>query len=158
VRIRHYFYAEHWKIGTIARELGVHPDTVSLAIHPYEYDQNAGYILLELDRADAGVVHRMRDHGHDPCVVLETSPGHLQAWIRVSASPLEPCMATAIARKLARDYRGDPASADWRRVGWQVSPIRSRHGAPCSATLPASRSYTLNPSWHPMPKLCWSPP
>jgi hypothetical protein len=27
-QIRRYFYAEHWKIGTIATELGVHPDAV----------------------------------------------------------------------------------------------------------------------------------
>src|SRR5262249_26264995 len=32
VEIRRYFYAEHWKIGTIARELGVHPDAVRRAI------------------------------------------------------------------------------------------------------------------------------
>ena len=31
-QIRRHFYAEHWKIGTIARELGVHPDTVRHAI------------------------------------------------------------------------------------------------------------------------------
>src|ERR1700752_2835600 len=31
-QIRRYFYAEHWKIGTIARELGVHPDAVRNAI------------------------------------------------------------------------------------------------------------------------------
>jgi hypothetical protein len=86
-------------------------------LHPYEYDQNSGYILLDLDRADNGVLHRMRENGHDPCVVLETSPGHLQAWIHVRASPLEPCIATAIARQLAREYHGDPASADWRHVG-----------------------------------------
>ena len=30
--IRHLFYAEHWKIGTIARELGLHPETVSAAV------------------------------------------------------------------------------------------------------------------------------
>src|SRR5713226_4031824 len=30
--IRRYFYAEHWKIGTIARELNVHPDAVRNAI------------------------------------------------------------------------------------------------------------------------------
>src|ERR1700730_13954222 len=30
--IRRYFYAEHWKIGTIASELGVHPDAVRNAI------------------------------------------------------------------------------------------------------------------------------
>jgi hypothetical protein len=32
VEIRRYFYAEHWKIGTIARELGIHPDAVRHAI------------------------------------------------------------------------------------------------------------------------------
>jgi hypothetical protein len=37
VQIRHYFYAEHWKIGTIARELGVYPDTVSLAIEAQRF-------------------------------------------------------------------------------------------------------------------------
>jgi hypothetical protein len=30
--IRRYFYAEHWKIGTIASELRVHPDAVRNAI------------------------------------------------------------------------------------------------------------------------------
>ena len=31
-RIRRLFYVEHWKIGTIARELGLHPETVSLVL------------------------------------------------------------------------------------------------------------------------------
>jgi hypothetical protein len=86
-------------------------------IHPDEWDQNAGYILVDLDHAANGVLQRMRDNGHDPCVVVETSPGHLQAWIRVSATPLEPGLATAIARNLACRYQGDPASADWRHLG-----------------------------------------
>ncbi|MDQ7008627.1 MAG: IS21 family transposase, partial [Acidobacteriota bacterium] len=30
--IRRLFFAEHWKVGTIAAELGVHPDTVRRAI------------------------------------------------------------------------------------------------------------------------------
>jgi len=86
-------------------------------IHPYNFDQNAGYILLDLDCPQARVLHRMRQHGHHPCLVLQTSPGRLQAWIHVSASSLEPFIATAIARQLARDYGGDPASADWSHVG-----------------------------------------
>jgi transposase len=32
--MRRLFFAEHWKIGTIAAELGVHRDTVELAIDP----------------------------------------------------------------------------------------------------------------------------
>ncbi|MGA3122112.1 MAG: transposase [Polyangiaceae bacterium] len=31
-RIRRLFFAEHWKVGTIATELGVHHDTVRHAI------------------------------------------------------------------------------------------------------------------------------
>jgi hypothetical protein len=31
-QIRHLFHAEHWKIGTIAAELGLHPDTVRGAL------------------------------------------------------------------------------------------------------------------------------
>jgi len=31
-RIRRLFFAEHWKVGTIAAELGVHHDTVERAI------------------------------------------------------------------------------------------------------------------------------
>ena len=31
-KIRRLYYAEHWKVGTIASELGVHEDTVKLAI------------------------------------------------------------------------------------------------------------------------------
>ena len=86
-------------------------------IHPDNFDQNAGYILLDLDSSDPGVLQRMRNHGHHPCLVLQTSPGHLQAWVHVSTSSLEPGIATTIARQLARTYGGDPASADWRHVG-----------------------------------------
>jgi hypothetical protein len=32
LQIRRYFYAEHWKIGTIASALDVHPDAVRHAI------------------------------------------------------------------------------------------------------------------------------
>jgi hypothetical protein len=31
-QIRRYFYVEHWKVGTIASELSLHPDTVRNAI------------------------------------------------------------------------------------------------------------------------------
>jgi hypothetical protein len=50
-------------------------------------------------------------------VVLQTSPGHLQAWIRLSASPLEPAVAIAAGKLLAATYGGDPASTDWRHLG-----------------------------------------
>ncbi|MCW5978767.1 MAG: hypothetical protein KIT09_11850 [Bryobacteraceae bacterium] len=86
-------------------------------VHPYAGDGNAGYILIDLDQAAPTVIETMRVHGHDPCVVVQTSPGHLQAWVHLSASPLEPAVATAAGRLLARAYGGDPASADWRHLG-----------------------------------------
>jgi transposase len=39
VQIRRYFYAEHWKIGTIAQALNVHPDTVRRAIEVERFHQ-----------------------------------------------------------------------------------------------------------------------
>ena len=86
-------------------------------LQPYAANQNAGYILVDLDRAQPAVIATMRARGHDPCVVLLTSPGHLQAWIRLSASPLEPAVATAAGKLLALAYGGDCASTDWRHLG-----------------------------------------
>ena len=40
-QIRRYFYAEHWKIGMIARELGVHPDAVRNAIEAQRFNRTA---------------------------------------------------------------------------------------------------------------------
>lgn len=85
--------------------------------HPLAGDCNAGYILLDLDNAEDQIIHTMRTNGHEPCVVLRTSPGHLQAWVRVSLTPLQPTVATAVAAHLAALYGADRASADWRHCG-----------------------------------------
>jgi len=37
--IRRLFYAEHWRIGTIARELSLHPDTVRAALETVRFNQ-----------------------------------------------------------------------------------------------------------------------
>jgi hypothetical protein len=84
---------------------------------PYAGDRNAGYILLDLDQPVAGILAHLRAQGHEPCVVVETSPGRLQAWIRVSHEPLLPALATRIAKQLAETYGADRASADWRHLG-----------------------------------------
>jgi hypothetical protein len=86
-------------------------------VQPYAGKHNAGYILVDLDHARPTTIASMRAHGHDPCVVLQTSPAHLQAWIHLSASPLEPALASAAGRLLAAAYGGDPASTDWRHLG-----------------------------------------
>jgi RepB DNA-primase from phage plasmid len=84
---------------------------------PYAVHHNAGYILVDLDYTEPTVLATMRTNGHQPCAVVESSPGHLQAWIQVSAEALPPAVATQIGRRLARLYQGDRASADWRHLG-----------------------------------------
>lgn len=86
-------------------------------VQPYADGRNAGYVLLDLDHTDVATLERMQANGHQPCVVLQTSPGHFQAWIQVSAVCLEPAVATVIARQFAHIYDGDLASADWRHLG-----------------------------------------
>jgi hypothetical protein len=99
-------------------------------IQPYADHQNAGFILIDLDVVASAIVDVMRANGHDPCVVLQTSPGHLQAWIHLSTAPLPPVVATAASKQLAHVYGGDFASADWRHwEGWRASPTRSPSGA-----------------------------
>lgn len=98
---------------------------------PYAEGRNAGYIFLDLDQARPQVLEDMRTHGHEPCVVLQTSPGHLQAWVRVSTTPLEPALATTLGRLLAERYGGDRASTDWRHLGRLVG-FANRKPARCA--------------------------
>ena len=83
-QIRRHFYTEHWKIGTIAGELGVHPDTVRHAIEaerfrstqllrPSIVDPYAEFIRQTLDqypRLRATRIYQMvRDRGYAGSVV-----------------------------------------------------------------------------------------
>jgi hypothetical protein len=86
-------------------------------IHLYAEKRNAGYILVDLDHTDPAIVATMRTAGHEPCVVLQTSHGNLQAWVRVSSTPIDAAVASQIGKQLAHLYGGDPASTDWRHLG-----------------------------------------
>jgi len=88
-----------------------------MTCQPHAFPSHAGYILVDLDQAEPAVLETMCAHGHQPCVVLETSPGHLQAGVHVSTQSLPPAVASAIGRELARLSHGHPASTDWRQVG-----------------------------------------
>ena len=71
-QIRRYFYAEHWKIGTIARELGVHPDAVRNAIESEKFkssqplrasvvDPYLGFVQQTLDDTQTYLTRRVAD-------------------------------------------------------------------------------------------------
>jgi len=73
--------------------------------------------LYLIDDVPAATVERMRAEGYTPAVVVETSPGNLQAWVRASDMPLSTEEGTAVARDLAERYGGDLSSANWRHMG-----------------------------------------
>ncbi len=73
--------------------------------------------LYLIDDVPAATVERMRAEGYTLAAVVETSPGNLQAWVRVSDTPLSKEEGTAVARDLAERYDGDLSSANWRHMG-----------------------------------------
>jgi hypothetical protein len=97
-QIRRYFYAEHWKIGTIASELSVHPDTVRNAIESERFrntpplraslvDPYADFIRQTLDqhpRLRATRIYQMiQDRGYTGSVVqLRRTVAQLRPQIR----------------------------------------------------------------------------
>jgi hypothetical protein len=115
---RHVWTASDLAHAPVVRSLRQRNDLgFNVYLWPYAEGHNAGYIFLDLDEARAHVIEDMRSYGHEPSVVLVTSPGHLQAWVRVSTTPLEPPLATMLGRLLAERYGGDRASTDWRHLG-----------------------------------------
>jgi RepB DNA-primase from phage plasmid len=58
----------------------------------------------------------MKQAGFAPAVVIETSPGNYQAWLK-HPERLSKEMGTAVARRLAERFGGDPGAADWRHFG-----------------------------------------
>jgi hypothetical protein len=107
-------------------------------IWPYAEEQNAGYILLDLDWAAPSVLETLRANGHEPCVVLQNSPGHLQAWIRVSTLPLEHLPGLPRSANIWPVFTEEawpaPIGVTWE--DWRGSRIRSRNDAQLAATLP----------------------
>jgi hypothetical protein len=81
------------------------------------YIRPAGEHSLSLiDDASIQVVERLKSEGFAPAVVLETSPGNFQVWLR-HGQILPKHLSTVAARLLASRYGGDLASADWRHYG-----------------------------------------
>lgn len=110
VQIRRYFYAEHWKIGTIAQALNVHPDTVRRAIEverfrhaeplrPSIVDPYLPFLRETLEqhpRLRATRLYRMiRDRGYTGSVeqlrrvVARLRPQPREAFLRLQVFPAE---------------------------------------------------------------------
>ena len=146
-QIRRYFYAEHWKVGTIARELGVHPDAVRNAIEaqrlglggqrvrPSVVDPYLVFIREILDqhpRLRATRIYQMaRDRGYTGSVgQLRRAVARLRPQIREPFLRLE-------------TFPGEQAQVDWAHFG-HVMVGRARRALSCFVmTLSYSRALYL---------------
>ena len=145
-RIRHYFYAEHWKIGTIASELGVHPDAVRNAIESQQFNQAQAlrasiadpYLafiretLEQYPRLRATRIYQMaHQRGYSGSVVqlrrvvARLRPRNREPFLRLTTFP------------------GEQGQVDWAHFG-QVPVGRARRALSCFViTLSYSRAVYL---------------
>jgi hypothetical protein len=72
--------------------------------------------LSMVDDLTKDAVSSMKEKGFNPAVIVETSPGNYQAWLK-HPERLNKEVSTAAARALAEKFGGDRGSADWRHFG-----------------------------------------
>jgi hypothetical protein len=72
--------------------------------------------LSMVDDLTTDAISTMRQAGFSPAVVVKTSPGNYQAWLKHSER-LTKEVSTAAARALAEKFGGDRGAADWRHFG-----------------------------------------
>lgn len=145
-QIRRYFYVEHWKAGTIATELGVHPDAVRNAIESERFhnskplgvsvvDPYIEFIRHTLDqhpRLRATRIDQMiRDRGYSGSVVQ----------LRRTVARLRPQFREAFLR--LQTFPGEQAQFDWAHFG-HVMVGRAKRALSCFVmTLSYSRALYL---------------
>lgn len=145
-RIRRYFYAEHWKIGTIARELKVHPDAVRNAIEaerfrnvrparPSLVDPYLEFIRQLLEQHPrlraTRIYHMIRDRGYSGSI----------PQLRRAIAPLRPSHREAFLQ--LQMFPGEQAQTDWAHFG-HVQVGRARRALSCFVmTLSYSRALYL---------------
>ena len=72
--------------------------------------------LSLIDDLTQDAIKQMNRAGFAPALVVETSPGNFQAWLK-HPETLDKEMGTAAARALAQRFGGDTGAADWRHYG-----------------------------------------
>jgi transposase len=144
--IRHLFFAEHWKIGTIAQQLGVHPDAVRHAVQSDTFHQAQALRpcitdpYLEFVRETlknypqlraTRIFQMVRDRGYTGSVVQ----------LRRVVARLRPVQREAFLRLCL--FPGEQAQADWAHFG-EVRVGRARRRLSCFLiTLSYSRALYL---------------
>ena len=120
-RIRRLFYAEHWPVGTIATELGVHHTTVETAVgtdrfasaatapRPTMLDPYKGFIAKTLDDHPRLRATRLYDMVHERG--YEGSVVQVRRYVRT----IRPVRSEAFLR--LQTLPGEQAQVDWGNFG-----------------------------------------
>jgi len=146
VQIRNYFYAEHWRIGTIARELGIHPDAVRHAIGSGDFNRSSPlrpsiidpyleFVRQTLDRHPrlraTRIFQMLRERGYSGSIVQ----------LRRTVARLRPLVREPFLR--LHTFPAEQAQADWANFG-DVAVGRARRKLSCFViTLSYSRALYL---------------
>jgi transposase len=144
--IRRYFFAEHWKIGTIARELGVHPDAVRHAIESDRFrrgpalrasilDPYLEFVRQILDQHPSlcatRIYQMIRERGYTGSIIQ----------LRRSVARLRPPAREVFLR--LHTFPAEQAQVDWAHFG-QVAVSRAHRTLSCFVmTLSYSRALYL---------------
>jgi len=147
-KIRNLFFAEHWTVGTIARELGLHWDTVRAALETERFNHSkqdranqrmepyVGFIqqtLKEHPRLRATRIYQM--------IQVRGYPGSIYPVRRLVAR-LRPVVREPFLQ--LRTFPGEQAQADWAYFG-EVRIGQARRRLSCFAiTLSYSRALALS--------------
>ena len=144
--IRRHFYAEHWKIGTIASQLQIHPDTVRRAIESDKFNRSRSLrasitdphlafvrqMLAQYPRLRATRIYQMiRERGYAGSIVQ----------LRRAVANLRPPTREAFLRRQV--FPAEEAQVDWANFG-QLVVGRARRTLSCFViTLSYSRALYL---------------
>src|ERR1039458_7932154 len=107
--------ARVWDAGTVVKSVPWlrHQNREGRNIYSRPKDEHD---LSMVDDLTQDAVSTMKQAGFNPAVLVETSPGNYQAWLKHSER-LSKEVSTAAARALAERFGGDRGAADWRHFG-----------------------------------------
>lgn len=131
---------------------------LNILIRPAAYDRIAahgdgeaqeGHLALPLcfvDDIDLDRAGQMADDGLGFAVLIESSPGNHQGWVRIAGHPIERRVLSAANKTLARLYGGDPGSTDWRHNSRLVSFLNLKlERRDAAGQFPMARLAEVNP-------------
>ncbi|MGH8337475.1 MAG: IS21 family transposase, partial [Gammaproteobacteria bacterium] len=145
-RIRHLFHAEHWKIGTLAAELGLHPETIRAALNTDRFRSHPRFRAILTDpyldflRQTLQQYPRLRATRLFQMIRPRGYTGSVSQLRRVVAD-LRPSRREAFLH--LRTFPGEQAQADWAHFGEVSIGHARRHLSGFVLTLSYSRALWL---------------